>query len=132
MVEQVEMADRLKIKQKVDRDNQENLARIKEYFLYIDILFLLSISSSEFKKKIEKDKTNYPTGPVQFDAPPPMPYPGPHHYQNPFPEYPPVQENHIILDDDGLKTALAVQIEYYFSDANLQKGKQDLENIDLT
>ena len=128
----MEMADRLKIKQKVDRDNQENLARIKEYFLYIDILFLLSISSSEFKKKIEKDKTNYPTGPVQFDAPPPMPYPGPHHYQNPFPEYPPVQENHIILDDDGLKTALAVQIEYYFSDANLQKGKQDLENIDLT
>ena len=128
----MEMADRLKIKQKVDRDNQENLVRIKEYFLYIDILFLLSISSSEFKKKIEKDKTNYPTGPVQFDAPPPMPYPGPHHYQNPFPEYPPVQENHIILDDDGLKTALAVQIEYYFSDANLQKGKQDLENIDLT
>ena len=126
------MADRLKIKQKVDRDNQENLARIKEYFLYIDILFLLSISSSEFKKKIEKDKTNYPTGPAQFDAPPPMPYPGPHHYQNPFPEYPPVQENHIILDDDGLKTALAVQIEYYFSDANLQKGKQDLKNIDLT
>ena len=53
-----------------------------------------------------------------------MPYPGPHHYQNPFPEYPPVQENHIILDDDGLKTALAVQIEYYFSDANLQKGEQ--------
>ena len=83
-------------------------------------------------KKNEKDKTNYPTGPVQFDAPPPMPYPGPHHYQNPFPEYPPVQENHIILDDDGLKTALAVQIEYYFSDANLQKGKQDLKNIDLT
>ena len=56
MVEQVEMADRLKIKQKVDRDNQENLARIKEYFLYIDILFLLSISSSEFKKKSKKIK----------------------------------------------------------------------------
>ena len=52
-----------------------------------------------------------------------MAYSGPHHYQNPFPEYPPVQENHIILDDEGLKTALAVQIEYYFSDANLQKGE---------
>ena len=51
MVEQVEMADRLKIKQKVDRDNQENLVRIKEYFLYIDILFSFEFPSSEFKKK---------------------------------------------------------------------------------
>ena len=80
-------------------------------------------------KKQNAEKPNYPTGPVQFDAPPQMAYPGPHHYQNPFPEYPPVQENHIILDDDGLKTALAVQIEYYFSDANLQKGEQHLGSI---
>ena len=58
-----------------------------------------------------------------------MAYPGPHHYQNPFPEYPPVQENHIILDDEGLKTALAVQIEYYFSDANLQKGELQKQGI---
>lgn len=84
------------------------------------------------KPRPNQEKPNYPTGAVQFDAPPQMAYSGPHHYQNPFPEYPPVQENHIILDDEGLKTALAVQIEYYFSDANLQKdfwlrGKMDSE-----
>jgi hypothetical protein len=39
----------------------------------------------------------------------------------------PVQEDfkadsHLILADDDLKKALIVQIEYYFSDANLAKG----------
>ena len=51
------------------------------------------------------------------------------------PWYPPYQQsvvdpaqvqmepNHIILDDEALKKALVLQIEYYFSDANLQKGQ---------
>ena len=48
------------------------------------------------------------------------------------PWYPPYQQsvdpvqmepNHIILDDEALKKALVLQIEYYFSDVNLQKGQ---------
>ena len=34
-----------------------------------------------------------------------------------------MEPNHIILDDEALKKALVLQIEYYFSDANLQKGQ---------
>lgn len=76
----------------------------------------------------QMENPNYPTGPVPFDTPIPYPSYPQQNYQ--YPDYPPVQENHIILDDEGLKTALAVQIEYYFSDANLQKdfwlrGKMD-------
>ena len=103
---------------------EDHLVRSRRTQLYIfPAIFVVN------SKKQNTEKPNYPTGPVQFDAPPQMAYPGPHHYQNPFPEYPPVQENHIILDDEGLKTALAVQIEYYFSDANLQKGEQHLGSI---
>ena len=39
-----------------------------------------------------------------------------------MPEPPMVVDNHIVLDDEGLKKTLLVQIEYYFSEANLQKG----------
>lgn len=38
-----------------------------------------------------------------------------------MPEPPMVVDNHIVLDDEGLKKTLLVQIEYYFSEANLQK-----------
>ena len=36
--------------------------------------------------------------------------------------YPPEPEPALILADDDLKKALIVQVEYYFSDANLAKG----------
>ena len=46
-----------------------------------------------------------------------------------MPEQPLQQvDNHIILDDEGLKKALLVQIEYYFSEANLQKGLSSWKN----
>ena len=45
-------------------------------------------------------------------------------YQQPVdPAQIPIEPNHIILDDEALKKALVLQIEYYFSDANLQKGR---------
>merc|ERR1712106_862541 len=63
----------------------------------------------------QQQPSSYPVDVTQ------QPWYPPYQAQVEQPQMTQMEPNHIILDDEALKKALVLQIEYYFSDANLQK-----------